>query len=69
MNDSKTNWCGTVSLGQKTVKKTHFRLQFACKRKRAAAKSRGPAQKIEHCSKQSELMRLDANGAAQHRAS
>ena len=30
INDSNTNWWGTVFWGQKTVKKTHFRLQFAC---------------------------------------
>ena len=49
MKDSKTHWFGlkfSTVLWPKSLK----RPKFACKRKRAAAKSRGLAQKIEHCS-------------------
>ena len=51
--------------------KTLKRPNFACKRKRAAAKSRGLAQKIEHCSigaNWCDLMRTVLRSTARHGA-
>ena len=71
MKDSKTHWFGLkfsiILFGLKQWKRPNF----ACKRKRAAAKSRGLAQKIEHCSigaNWCDLMRTVLRSTARHGA-